>query len=181
MRCRHANAFLPLFVLALAVSGCARREEDPESYPADADTSENAGATEAAPPPVLDGVEVEVALTNAAASLLQAASGRISVEATFVGDPVDGDLTHANELGVVVLGNSRSELPGPGRVAFAEELIDRSRLGLISGQPQIMINTTASGSSVPPGLLACSYYWETLSVAGEQPVRITCDAPSGNE
>lgn len=172
---RVAASLFTLVATATILAGCDRREEV-DSRPAQ---MEGAATEESSmPAPVVNGVEVVVALTETAASQLRKVSGHIAVEVLFVGDPSAAGEAEVNELGVVALGSSRTELEGAGTAVFPESLINHSRLALIEGQPQVMINTTAAGPGVAPGMLACTYFWETLSEAGEHPVKIDCDLPS---
>ena len=65
-------------------------------------------------------------------------------------------------------------MPGAGEIDLTEDVIDKSRLKLTIGQPQIMINVTSAKKKSRENLLSCAFYWETLKVAGKAPVVIPC-------
>lgn len=173
------TALRHLFVLSACIAfatGCARRE--PEGAEADAGSTPAAKQVEA-PAPEVAAVRIDVSLTPAAEQRLAAAGEGVRVQVTYAGDPAPGQESSVNELGLVELGGSVHELPGAGSVSLPVEAVDTAKLGLIVGQPQLMVNATSGTAAAPTGLLACPFYWETLSKAGDEGVRIACDvAPS---
>ncbi|TWT18645.1 hypothetical protein FQY83_14815 [Luteimonas marina] len=171
--CTPAVLLLGLLVLA----GCARREEaSDETAPTAAESPQAASPAPPAdlPPPELASIRVQVTLTPEAEARLQSASESVSVEVIFAGDPAPDASGQVNELGLLELGKATKELAGSGSLDFPESLIDQSRLESIVGQPQVLVNTRSSGKSTPGNLLRCNFYWETLKVAGQGPVEISC-------
>ena len=98
----------------------------------------------------------------------------IRVEVIYGGDPAPGASLQPNELGMIELGKKTLDLAGAGSVELPESEVDRSRLDQIVGQPQVMVNTTSGGKSTPDNLLACEFYWDTLSKAGKEGVKVPC-------
>lgn len=163
------HLFLVSACIAFA-TGCARRE--PEG------TEAGAGAPAPqveAPAPEVAAVKIDVSLTPAAEQRLAAAGEGVRVQVTYAGDPAPGQESAVNELGLVELGGSVHALPGAGTVSLPIEAVDAAKLGLIVGQPQLMVNATSGSAAAPTGLLACPFYWDTLSKAGDEGVSIACD------
>lgn len=166
-------------VLTAVVAGCARRESD-DSEDGNATSVEPAAApaTPAAPAPgpapELAAVRIEVSLSPDAEQTLKSAGETVSVEVIYGGDPAPGSTITPNDFGLVELSKSVHELPGAGTVDIAEDDIDKSRLDQIVGQPQIMVNVVSGKKTTQQNLLACEFYWDTLSAAGRNGVRIAC-------
>lgn len=171
-----STSFFALVALVAAVSGCARREEaDTESTSEQAaQTAQSVAPEPVTPPPTITPVTIEVTLSPAAQKKLQEASESVSVEIKYAGDANAKSSAQANEFGLIELGKNTRELNGSGSITFDEDLIDKSKLGMIIGQPQVMINTTSGRKSTKENLLSCDFYWETLEVAGKSTVRIPC-------
>lgn len=169
----------------LVLIGCARREDvdydrDGAAAPTNA-ADENADAAGSTPvelqPPmekVVAGVQVSVSLSPAAEAELTKRGETISVEATYAGDPTAESSGQTNEFGLVELGQATREMKAAGSVSFEEALIDRSRLPLISGQPQILLNVRSGRPGSPGNLLACELYWNSVAAASSSPVQIPC-------
>ena len=168
---------LPALLLCIAfASGCARREAEDETLKADAGAAETAAPADLPPPPPKEvaAVKVEVTLSPAAAEKLKAAGETVHVEVIYGGDAAQGATLQPNELGMIELGKKVLELDGAGTVQLAESEVDKSRLDQIVGQPQIMVNTTSGRKSTQENLLACGFYWDTLSKAGREGVKVPC-------
>ena len=182
------NALLTATIL-LSAAGCARREEEPlgEESPAPAAGSEapaSTAATQTAPaatsdfvqgPKIVAPIQVEVVLTPAARTELSAKSETIIVEAVYGGDPTPAAAAQVNEFGLVPLGKTEQPLPAAGgKAGFSEEEIDRKRLELIVGQPQVMFNVRSARKAVPKNLLSCELYWNSVQAASASPIQIPC-------
>lgn len=167
-------------ITCLALAGCARREDDADTGASTDATSPQADPLAAQPPadippPETASISVQVKLTADAESALQAAGDTVLVEVVFAGDPTPGaSSSPTNEFGLVELGKSTQELSGSGSLEFPENLIDRSKLDKIVGQPHVIINTRSGKKSTPSNLLNCKFYWETLNIAGQAPIQIDC-------
>lgn len=170
----------------LVISGCARREDDGtadvDALPAPATQADqqNTAATnepDAVQPPlekVVAGVQVRVSLSPAAQAEMSRRGETIVVEATYAGDPTAESSSQTNEFGLVELGQDTRELDAAGTISFDESLIDRSRLPLISGHPQIMLNVRSGRKAGAGNLLACDLYWDSVAAASAAPVEIPC-------
>lgn len=162
------------------VSGCARRETEDEA-PAANEAAVAPTVAEAPPPPKeVAAVKVEVSLSAEAEQKLKAAGEGVQVEVVYGGDPAPGASLQPNELGMIELGKKVLELDSSGSVELPESEVDRSRLDQIVGQPQIMVNTTSTRRSTPQNLIACGFYWDTLSKAGSEGVKIACTPLAAN-
>lgn len=171
------NLLLCLSLVFLAI-GCARRESD-DAIGTSANGAEHeppqAPASAPAPPrPELAAVEVEVSLSPDAERALRGAGEGIRVEVIYGGDPAPGSTIEPNEFGLVELAKSVHELDGAGTLHFSKDDLDHSRLDQITGQPQLMINAMSTLRSSSRNMLACSFYWDTLSAAGRDGVKIPC-------
>ncbi|WP_144811219.1 hypothetical protein [Aerolutibacter ruishenii] len=164
-------------MLLILVSGCARQESEEDVVPPPATTTATAPVEEDyshLPPPVVAPVKLEVTLSPKAQAELSKLSEGIVVEAVYAGDPVPAASTQTNEFGLLDLGKATKELKGPGTVTLAEDVIDRSKLDLIVGQPQIMLNVRSARKATPNNILACKFYWESVATASKQTVQIPC-------
>jgi len=166
---------LALLLLSLAASGCARRESEDDAA-ADAASGEAAQIEEAVPEPPKEvaAVTVRVTLSPAAEQKLKSLGEKVKVEIIYGGDPSDTTSLQPNDLGMIELGKKVLELDGAGSVDLPESEVDRSRLDEIVGQPQILVNTTSARKAAANNLLNCTFYWETLSVAGAKGADIHC-------
>lgn len=181
--------FMLPMVIALTFSACKRQGEDS----ALGDTDEAAPAAEAPvatssapvemsddelqrtlPPPEITPVKVKIQLSPKAASELTRLGESVLVDVVYGGDPTQKASSQVNDLGVIELGRVKKELPGAGEIDLTEDVIDKSRLKLTIGQPQIMINVISAKKKSRENLLSCAFYWETLKVAGKAPVVIPC-------
>ena len=165
-------------MLLVLVSGCARQESEEEAVVAPPVTATAPVAAEEdyshLPPPVVAPVKLEVTLSPKAQAELSKLSEGIVVEAVYAGDPVPAASTQTNEFGLLDLGKATKELKGAGTVTLAEDVIDRSKLDLIIGQPQIMLNVRSAKKATPNNILACQFYWESVATASKQTVQIPC-------
>lgn len=167
--------------LAILLTSCARREADVEagadSLPSTS-SAEPAATTEstapAGPAPEVTGVKIDVTLTPDAAQALTTAGEKVRVEVILGGDPAPGSSAATNEFGLVELLKSVHELDGSGTLQFSEKDVDQSRLDQIVGQPQLMVNAMSAMKTSSTNMLACAFYWDTLSKAGREGVRIEC-------
>jgi hypothetical protein len=156
--------------LLLFITGCARRDEEPEVAQDEQATVEPVPE----PPKEVAAVRVEVELSPKAEAQLKAAGETVHVEVIYGGEPAPNATLQPNDLGMIELGKKTLVLEGSGAVELAESEVDRSRLDQIIGQPQVMVNTTSGRKSTPKNLLACEFYWDTLSVAGKDGVKVPC-------
>ncbi|NYZ62241.1 hypothetical protein [Luteimonas deserti] len=164
-------------LIALALGSCARREADAETDAGSAATSaaEPTSAPQAAPPPPeLAAVKVDVQLSPQAEAKLRSLGENVRVEVIYGGDAAPDATIEPNEMGLVELSRTVHELDGSGTLQFSEDDIDTSRLDQIVGQPQLMINVISGKKTTPQNLLACAFYWDTLSAAGKSGVQIPC-------
>lgn len=169
--------------MLLLVAGCARREAD---EPAQAGRNENKSESPAAieeqsvPPGNIAPVLVNIALTEQAQAALKAESEKVLVVAVYAGDPNASDEAQkmADASGTIKLGENRQTLDGPGSLTLDEDVIDKTRLKLVEGEVQLMINVTSSKTNAAKNLLACDFFWQPLGEASKNPVGITCKAVS---
>ena len=166
------TTLLASLLLVLAATGCARREAEEDTAGA---ADQATQAPEPPPPPKeVAAVRVEVVLSPQAEQKLKASGETVRVEVAYGGDPAADASLPINDMGMIELGKKVLELPGSGVVELAESEVDRSRLDQIVGQPQVMVNTTSGRKSSPQNLLACEFYWDTLSTAGKDGVKVPC-------
>ena len=147
------------------MAGCSRQGDD-------ADTIDSLS------PPIL--VPISVNVTLSAEAQEQIASGRdtVRVEAIYSGTPKADAKTRVNQLGFIELGTAQRELKGSGKIIFSTDAIDKSRLGMIEGQPQVMINVVSGGDTAEDKKLACKFFWDTLEVAGRSEIQVPCKLKS---
>ena len=117
---------------------------------------------------------VEVTLTPAAASRLQALHEKGAVIADYSGSPAPG--AQATPDGQVDLGSETVELaPTEGHAAFTAAAIDSGELKTIAGKPRVLINVVSARHAAPDNLLDCSIFEDDIAVAQARTPRITCD------
>lgn len=172
------NTLLAASIL-LVLGGCARREDESAEASAaasgEAAASAPAAASVAQAPKMVAPIQVEIALSPAAQTELTSRNEGIVVEAVYGGDPTAESSGQANEFGLIELGKTEQQLPPAGGVAnFDESAINRDRLSLVIGQPQVMINVRSARKAAPNNLLACDLYWDSVKAASSAPVRIPC-------
>lgn len=171
-------------IFALVATGCARREEaEPEATVSSAEVSATKTQEEVekqVPVATIAPVKVQVTLTSQAEAALKSKSEKVSIVATYSGDPKASEPAQkmADPSGMIMLGEAKQTLDGPGTVTFQDDVIDKSRLGYTVGEVQLTLNVTSSKTATPDNLLACGFYWETLAEASKKAVQITCKAMS---
>lgn len=175
----NKKTFTALLIAALAASGCARREEEPETPATEnpAPTSE-AEAEKLVPKATIAPVNVQVTLSPQAEAALKSKAEKVLVVATYSGDPSASEQAQkmADASGMIKLGENKQTIDGAGSVTFQDDVIDKSRLDYIVGEVQLTINVTSAKTSAPENLLACPFYWKTLAEASQEKVLITCKA-----
>ena len=178
----NKKTFTAALIAALAVTGCARREEEPETPAATVPaTISEAEAEKLVPKATIAPVNVQVTLSPQAEAVLKSKSEKILVVATYSGDPRASE--QAQQMadassGMIKLGENKQTLDSAGSVTFQDDVIDKSRLDFIVGEVQLTINVTSSKTSVSENLLACPFYWKTLAEASQEKVQIACKALS---
>ena len=166
---------LILMSLSLVLTGCARREAEPVVEPAaTVDTPAVAPGAVLDQPKVVAPIQVTIDLSPDAKAQLASRSESLILDVYFAGDPTAESQAQVNELGLVELGRTSQELPGAGTVGFDESAIDSSRLGLIVGQPQVILSVRSTTRGGADSLVACPMYWDSVKVASERPVKILC-------
>lgn len=186
----HAKIRLivPLLVTVVAFgAGCARQGSEDE-LPDDATNADTAAEVDEAaaadgrgqalrdalPPPQITPVDITVNLSPAAKAEFARTGETIQLDVVYGGDPTQEGQSRVNELGVVELGRVKREVTDGETVNLSEDVLDKRLLEMTVGQPQLMVNVTSGRKSSPNNVLACDFYWETLSVAGERGVTIPC-------
>ena len=170
----------------LAIMGCARREDESEGgLPlATATAPQETAPSEAVAPQaakVVAPIKVEVVLSPAAQADLLAKSEGVVLEAVYGGDPTAEASSQANEFGLIELGKTVHQLsPSGGEANLSDDALDRNRLSLVVGQPQVMINVRSALKASPNNLLSCDLYWDSVQAASERPIRIPCKLLSEN-
>lgn len=183
---KPALLMMPL-ALVLALSACKRQGEDAslgdavETQTPDASTASKAPVEmsdeqlqKSLPPPEITPVTIKVTLSPKATAELQRTGEGILVDVVYGGDPTQKASSQANELGLIELGRVKKDMAGAGEIKLTEDVIDKNRLKLTIGQPQIMINVLSAKKVSRNNILSCGFYWETLKVAGQAPVVIPC-------
>lgn len=173
--------------LMLALSACKRQGEEASlGDSAEPQATETSTASQAPvelsdeqlqktlPPPEITPVTVKVTLSPKASAELQRTKEAVLVDVVYGGDPTQKASSQANDLGLIELGRVKKELPGAAEITLTEDVIDKNRLKLTVGQPQIMINVLSAKKTSSNNILSCAFYWETLKVAGQAPVVIPC-------
>lgn len=158
--------------------GCARREADEDGVgdTSPSPTLEKAPPLIPAPPPASSSsVELQLAVTPQAEQALAEAGEIIILEVIYAGDPAPGAASALNELGLVEIGKITHELQGPGTLTLDTDALDQGRMAQIEGQPHVIVNATSSRRNSNQNLLACPFYWETLSVASRDGIQVSCD------
>lgn len=173
---------MPRIAIALSVlllAACSRREnEEPPTPAATAGLPAVVEKDPVVPPPVITPVTVKVTLSSAAAAEVQKSGKGIALEATYGGDPRSDAANKVNDLGLIELGKAQLILNGADTVKLTEDVIDKGRLAMVLGQPQIMLNAV---SEAKPNFLACKFYWDTLATAGKGVVELPCKLLSEGE
>lgn len=170
----NAKALTALLLGIAFASGCARREAEDDTAASTTGPQAEVAPLPPPPPKEVAAVKVDVTLSPAAAEKLKSVGETVHVEVIYGGDAAPGATLQPNELGMIELGKKVLEIDGAGTVELPESEVDKSRLDQIVGQPQIMVNTTSSRKSSPENLLACGFYWDTLSTAGRDGVKVNC-------
>lgn len=165
-------------LITCVLVGCARREAD-DGAVADVAPDRSVGSTvqpPAAPPAAaLSSVQLQISLAPRAEQALAEAGESVLVEVVYAGDPAPGASAAVNEFGLVEVARVTHELDGSGTLNLDKDGLDDGRLAQIEGQPHIIVNATSSRRSSGQNLLACPFYWETLSVASNSGIQIACD------
>lgn len=189
MKSQYSILLSILFIVLL--SGCARQGESEVSEQvategvakntessAVADSADSQARDEdlkkSLPPPKITPVTIQVTLSPKADEEIKRSGETILVDVVYGGDPMSNYSKEVNEMGVIELGRVKKELRGAETITLSEDVINKSQLSKTIGQPQILINAISGKKASPQNILACNFYWETLSVAGEGTVTIPC-------
>lgn len=117
----NKKTFTAALIAALVVTGCARREEEPETPATEtpAPTSE-AEAEKLVPKATIAPVNVQVTLSPQAEAALKAKSEKVLVVATYSGDPSASEQAQkmADASGMIKLGENKQTLDGAGSITF---------------------------------------------------------------
>ncbi|MGY0559039.1 hypothetical protein [Lysobacter sp. A421] len=118
---------------------------------------------------------VDVTLSDSAKEQFSSSGETVIVGATYFADPAaDAGEDVINDVGQVDLGSALVTLPGEGQAAFGSGGLQRDRLDLIEGEPQVNINVWSGRKSSPDNLLDCDMFQDAIAVAASQPVAIDC-------
>lgn len=191
MNTRLISIFPLALVLALA-AGCARQGEadstaedatpEPTEQQQSADAADTVEAAQARdeelqkslPPPKITPVTIKVTLSPKAEAELKRTGETVMVDVVYGGDATAAYVKENNEMGVIELGRVKRELKGADTFTLSEDVINKAQLTKTLGQPQLLINAISGKKSSPKNILACDFYWETLSEAGKGTVTIPC-------
>ena len=102
------------------------------------------------------GFDLEIRLSKQATHELARRKEGLTVSASYYGDPTPAGKRHANQVGLIDLGQESFTLrgiSGPARVTGAT--VDRKRLGWIAGPPMVNVNIFTSRRSSPDNLVTC--------------------------
>lgn len=186
---RHYTRFFAPVLAAVMLLGtsCARQgSEDDVAHDMDeggtapaldeqaAIAAQEADLRKSLPAAQITPVDISVTLSPAAKAAFASNGETIQLEVIYGGDPTQEGQSRINELGVVELGRVRREVKDGETVTLSEDVLDKQLLDLTIGQPQVMVNVTSGRKTSADNLLACDFYWETLSVAGTSGVNIPC-------
>lgn len=165
--------------LLLLLTGCARQQEavEPQVQAETPPTAAPASNKKDVPlnaPQIVAPIEVKITLSPKAEAQIASSGETIVIEAVYAGDPAPGSSAPTNDFGLVDMGKAVKELKAAGTVKFAEDVIDKSLLSSVTGQPQILLNVHSGKKASPTNILACAFYWDSVKVASAKTVEIPC-------
>ncbi len=103
---------------------------------------------------------MDLSFSQAAASKLQALKEGVVIAAYYSGEPAAGAEEHADQIGMIDLGEDRTERDGePAVVAIPGKGDIETRLHWVKdGEPLVNINVHSARRSGPDNLLDCDVY-----------------------
>lgn len=170
-----ANRFTvgSFLTLAVALSGCGGGTAP--SIPAP-----TAATAEAWPDKFA--FKVAVSLSASAEQKLRQDGESVIVSVSYSGTPAQsaapGDI---NDIGLVDIGRTEADLYGSGIVAFDGSAADRGRLGMTTGEPEMLVSIYSGRRSSPDNLLDCDTYQEVVRRASGKTVPLSCRLLSERE
>lgn len=122
------------------------------------------------------GFEVDLSFSQAAASKLQALKEGVVIAAYYSGEPAAGAEEHADQIGMIDLGEDRTERDGePAVVAIPGKGDIETRLHWVKdGEPLVNINVHSARRSGPDNLLDCDVYDGPLKAIAGSTTKIGC-------
>lgn len=136
-----------LMVLAFSLSGCGQKDGE----------ATKTASTQVAPTKVADPV-VMVTLSPRAQGELERRNEKITVAASWYGDPLPAAHAQVDETGRVAPGRREWQLPAQGgQVELAPDADTRDAFASIAGPVGINVNVYSSRLSGPDNLLSCDF------------------------
>jgi len=116
-----------------------------------------------------------VTLSEKAQAKLAAARETVTVLASYFGEPNRSGEQHANEVGMVDLGQETAELPpAPVTVRITGRQASRAKLAWIQGTPRVNVNLYTSRKSVDENLIDCDFIDGDIKQVRAAPITVQC-------
>lgn len=101
---------------------------------------------------------INITLSKKAADKLSSIGEGITALVSYYGEPRKGAERHANDIGMIDLGNTEVKRAGkPGKVAISEDAIISNRLQWINGPVKVNLNLYSSRIKAEDNLLSCDF------------------------
>lgn len=102
------------------------------------------------------GFEFQITLSKQAAQKLAAAKEGITVQASWYGEPKQGAEKHADEMGQIMLGDERIDLPGKeGKARIKGAGFEQAAVKWLQGPAMVNVNIFSSRKAGPDNILSC--------------------------
>jgi hypothetical protein len=164
MDCANTLKIATVIVLAAALAGCGQKGEE----------ATKTGVAPLTPIPTGDPA-VTVALSPRAQGELEQRNEKITVAASWYGDPLPAAQAQVDETGRVAPGRREWQLPAQGgRVDLVPDAGTRDAFAGIAGPVGINVNVYSSRLSGPDNLLSCDFIDGEVEAVAMTPLTLSC-------
>lgn len=131
----------------------------------------SAGCAEA---PVTAPFELTLKLSDKLVAELSAKNETIIVAASFYGDPNAKGAPEVDEMGLIQLGEERTELPPASGPVLVNAVADPAKIALIEGGVKVNVNIFSGRKSSEDNLISCDFIDGPVDELTAQPTEISC-------
>ncbi|HEX7804066.1 MAG TPA: hypothetical protein VF471_15055 [Pseudoxanthomonas sp.] len=119
--------------------------------------------------------KVAVSLSASAERKLRQDAESVVVSVSYAGTPAQNIApSDINDIGLVDIGRTEATLDGSGIVVFDGRAADRRRLGLTTGEPEMLVSLYSGRRFSSDNLLDCDTYQEEVRRASGKTLHLSC-------
>jgi len=124
--------------------------------------------------PVVQNFEVTLKLSAQLIAELSAKNETIIVNSVYYGDPNESGAADVDEMGVIQLGEERTEVPPADTTIPVNAIADPAKLAMIEGGAKVNVNVFTGRKSSGDNLISCDFIDGPISELIAAPTEISC-------